>query len=270
MSARGGDFFLRGIICCGSLLILGGIIRGDTLSGTVVSSPIYASIPVIAGDNLHMTVTSPNLGTGDTTAVELFDGNGNPVAIATGNGSNGSSIIDFTTPSTGDWSVAVKNPASGSYQFNLNITGETGVGMPVLEQFFGGGILPTKTAAFTIPSNVGDTLHLDLATLSPGVLSDIFLFDAFGNLVAVASGNASDHLSSLIDFTIPSGETGNWVAEVVDNNATPYNYNLSVYGETAGTPYAQTATTATPEPASLSMLLLGLSSCGLLLRGYRR
>ena len=269
MRARGGNFFLRGIICCGLFLMLGVISRADTLSGTVASSPIFASIPVIAGDNLHMTVTSPNLGTGDTTEALLFDGNGNLVAIAAGNGSNGSSVIDFTVASSGDWSAAVKNPASGSYQFNLSITGDTGAGMPVLEQFFGGQIFPTNTEAVTIPSNVGDTLHLDLATLSPGVPSDILLFDAFGSLVAIASGNAGDHLSSLIDFTIPSGEAGNWVAEVANNNATPYNYDLSVYGETGGTAYAQ-ATTATPEPASLSMLLLGLSVCGLLLRGYRR
>jgi hypothetical protein len=271
MGARGVSFVLRATICCGSFLILSAISRADTLSGTVGTTPIYASIPVIAGDNLHVTVTSPNLGSGDTTDAELFDGNGNLVAVAAGNGSNGSSVIDFMPPSSGDWTAGVANLASASYQFNLSITGYTGLGMPVLEQFFGGEILPPATESVTIPSNVGDTLHLDLADLSTTVPSDVLLFDPMGNLVAVASGNATDGLSSLIDFTIPSGYAGNWVAEAADLNSTPYNYNLGVYGETAGMAYAQTTTTTTtPEPASLTMLLLGLSGCGLLLRGFQR
>jgi hypothetical protein len=55
------------IVCCGSFLTLGATSRADTLTGTVGSSPIYSSIPVIAGDNLQVIVTSANLGNGQST-----------------------------------------------------------------------------------------------------------------------------------------------------------------------------------------------------------
>jgi len=266
MSVRPSSFFLRVILCCGSFLVVGPVSRADTFAGTESSSPIYASIPVISGDNLEVTVTSPDLASGNTTEALLFDGQGNLVAVAAGNGSNGSSVIEFTASSGGDWSAAVANDGSGSYNFNMSITGETGTGMPILEQFFAGQTSST-TEAITIPSNVGDVLQLNLLGLnSPGVQTGLLLFDASGNLVAVASGNASDGTDSVIEFDVPSGEAGNWTAEAITETSS-YAYDLSVYGETAGTAYAPTTTTtATPEPASLSMLLLGISGCALLLR----
>ena len=215
MRAKPSSLFLRFILCCGSFLVLGAISRADTFTGTESSSPIYASIPVIAGNNLQVTVTSPDLASGNTTEALLFDGQGNLVAIAAGNGSDGSSVIKFTASSSGDWSAAVANDASGSYNFNMSITGETGTGMPILEQIFAGHTSLT-TEAITIPSNVGDFLQLNLSDLnSPGVQTGLLLFDASGNLVAVASGNASNGVDSVIKFAVASGDAGNWTAEAI-------------------------------------------------------
>jgi hypothetical protein len=129
---------LRVMACCASFLALGVITRADILTGTAGYSGINASIPVIAGDHLQVTVTSSDLAPGDTTQVFLVDQNGHLVAVATGNGSNGSSIIDFTAPTSGGWTAVTDDAKGGSYQFNLGITGETGQGMPVLEQSFTG------------------------------------------------------------------------------------------------------------------------------------
>ena len=259
------------IVCCGSFLTLGVTSRADTFTGTVGSSPIYSSIPVIAGDNLHVTVTSPDLGPGQSTQTRLFDGRGNLVAIATGNGSGGSSVIDFVVPLSGDWTAGVGNPAPGSYQFNLSITGETGTGMPILEQFFNGQIFPATTESVFIPSNGGDNLQFELSSLNPdsGTPTELRLYDPNGDLVAIASGNGSGGISSLISFNVPSGDGGNWMATVTDHTSMPYSYDLSVYGETAGNAYSPTTIPA-PEPASLSMLLLGLSACGLFSRALSR
>ena len=66
----------------------------------------------------------------------LYDPNGNLVAVAAGNGSNGSdSVIDFTIPNGdgGSWTVEVtQSPnvplAKNYFSYDLEITGATGAG----------------------------------------------------------------------------------------------------------------------------------------------
>ena len=109
-------------------------------------------------------------------------------------------------------------------------------------------------------------MHLDLTDpSSPGAATDLLLFDNNGNLVPLASGNGG-RTESLVSFTVPSGEAGNWTAraETLDS---AYSYDLSVYGETGSAAFGPSSgTMTTPEPASVSMLLLGLSGCALFLR----
>ena len=45
------------------------------------------------------------------------------------------------------------------------------------------------------------------ATQPPNQGTELLLYDNNGNLVAIASGNAPDGLSSIIDFTVPTGTT---------------------------------------------------------------
>ncbi|MGA2420805.1 MAG: hypothetical protein ABSG69_12030, partial [Candidatus Acidiferrum sp.] len=85
--------FLRASICCVALFALTAVTRADTLTGVASSSLLYSSIPVVAGNNLDITLTSPDLGPSQGTELLLFDGQGNLVAIAAGNGSNGSSVL---------------------------------------------------------------------------------------------------------------------------------------------------------------------------------
>jgi len=259
---------LRASICFLALFALATVTLADTLTGVASSSLLYSSIPVVAGNNLNITLTSPDLGASQGTELLLFDPQGNLVAVAAGNGSNGSSVLTYNPTISGDWSVAATNTGSGNYNFNLGINGYSGTGMPVLEQAFSGQT-SSATQQFThilIPVNVGDTLNLDVTSpnLSAGNDVDVLLFDSLGNLVAVADGDGPDG-SSVLKFNVPGGQAGGWTAEVDDVGSTPYNYNLSVYGETAGSAvplFPNTTTTPTPEPGSFCLLVLGLAVLG--------
>jgi len=268
--ATNGEFgahtlLLRAGICFVALFLLATVTRADTFTGVANSSYLYSSIPVVAGNNLDITLTSPDLGPSQGTELLLFDGQGNLVAVAAGNGNNGSSVLTYTPTTGGDWTVAVTNNGSGTYNFNLGINGYSGTGMPVLEQAFSGQTSPA-TQQFTdvlIPTNGGDTLNLNATSpdLASGDTTGLLLFDNNGNLVAVAAGDGPNG-SSLLNYQVPGGDAGLWTAEVEDLSSTAYNYNLSVYGETAGDPYLEyptTTTTTTPEPGSFGLVLLGLA-----------
>ena len=107
------------------------------------------------------------------------------------------------------------------------------------------------TDFYSLQANTGHTLHF--ATSTPiGALNhftpELLLFDPNGNLVAVASGNASDGRNSVIDFTVPGGDSGTWTIEVTPspNTAMPTQgeYGLLVTGATGAlSPFVVTATT---------------------------
>ena len=80
------------------------------------------------------------------------------------------------------------------------------------------------------------------------------LYDPNGNLVAIAAGNAADGRNSVIDFTVPDGDAGQWVIEIAPSPNTPQptqgEYGLLVTGATGSlSPY--TVTSTTPPPGAL-------------------
>ena len=89
------------------------------------------------------------------------------------------------------------------------------------------------TDFYSVHANVGDNLHF--ATSTPrrsgefinNLYPELLLYDPNGNLVAVAAGNASDGRNSVIDFTVPAGDTGTWTIEVTSSPNTP----MPTYGE---------------------------------------
>ena len=94
----------------------------------------------------------------------------------------------------------------------------------------------------------------------------MLLYDNNGNLVAIANGNAADGSSSVIDFTIPAGEGGNWTAEVTGSPSVPpgttnfFNYDLLITGDTGVgpvDPFQVFPPAAVPEPSTLSLMAFG-------------
>ena len=122
---------------------------------------------------------------------------------------------------------------------------------------------------YSVAANAGDNLHFLATAAMPGA-SELLLYDPNGNLVAVAAGNAADGISSLIDFTVPGGDAGNWSVEVTGspNVAGPnfFDYDLQISGATGLGPIDPLAGAAVPEPSSLA--LCGAGVLGLL--GYAR
>ena len=71
------------------------------------------------------------------------------------------------------------------------------------------------TDYYSVNANAGDNLHFATSTPAGGpnefvnnLFPELLLYDNNGNLVAVAAGNASDGRNSVIDFTIPDGDSG--------------------------------------------------------------
>jgi hypothetical protein len=210
------------------------------------------------GQNLDFQVSSTTPA-GQSTELLLYDPNGNLVAIASGNGSSGSSIIDFTIPSAdaGVWDAQVTSPASGSYNYDLRFTSPLSYSTNVLGSFPSAA----DSGYYSFDANDGDNLHLFVSsTTSAGQSTELLLYDPNGNLVAIASGNGSSG-SSIIDFTVPSGDAGNWTAEVVDPGSTLYKYDLLLQGATGTGPVNPPAPIATPEPSLTAFL--GASFLGL-------
>lgn len=221
----------------------------------------YYTTSVLAGQNLNFQV-SPTNPTSQPTELLLFDNNGNLVAIASGNGSDGvSSVIDYTVPGggSGNWTEEVISPSSGSYSYDLRYTSPLTYTTDVL-----GAITNTADPNYySISTNVGDNLDLYVRSTTPIDQNvELLLFDANGDLVAIASGNAPDGESSIIYYTIPGGDAGSWVAEVLDPTSSLYSYDLQVQGA-SGTGPVNPLAVPTPEPSFV--VLLGISLLGLAL-----
>ena len=114
---------------------------GDGL-GSAADDTDYYSINVNAGDKLHIATSTPAGGPNEFVnnlfpELLLYDQNGNLVAIAAGNASDGrNSVIDFTIPdgASGTWYVQVaqspNTPTPTVGEYGLQITGATGALAP--------------------------------------------------------------------------------------------------------------------------------------------
>jgi hypothetical protein len=219
----------------------------------------FFGVNVLAGQNLGFQVNSTTPAS-QPTELLLFDPNGNLVAVASGNGSDGlSSDIAYNIPGgdSGVWDVDVTSPTSSSYNYDLRFTSPLSYSTNVLGSFPNAA----DSGYYSIGAKVGDNLSLLVNSTSPaGEPTELLLFDPNGNLVAIASGNGSDGLSSLIEYTVPGGDAGNWIVDVADPTSALYKYDLRIQGAT-GTGPVNPLATPTPEP-SLSVLV-GVSLAGL-------
>jgi hypothetical protein len=230
----------------------------------------YFGLPETAGAQIGLfgkATQPPNQGT----ELRLADPNANLVAIATGNASDGlSSIIDFTVPNGGGgtWQTAITQglsttkpisyllqvqlPYTALSQFTTNVIGSG------QEK---NGLLGT----YDVNANVGDNLAFDLNATAPLTSTELLLFDPNGNLVAVASGNGSDGLSSIIDFTVPDGDPGEWQIQVAPSPNLPvpqaYAYDLAIQGASGLGPVDPSPV---PEPSTWALALAGFVSLGLM------
>jgi len=233
----------------------------DVLGSIAAGTPNeFFDVNLVAGQTLDFQVNSTTPAS-QPTELLLYDPNGNLVAIASGNGGDGfSSVIDYTIPmgDSGAWTEEVISPTNGSYNYDLRFTSPLSYSTDVLGSFPNS----SDSGYYSISANVGDTLALDLSSTTPsGQPTELLLYDANGNLVAIASGNGGDGLSSVIDFTIPSGDAGNWTVEATDPGSALYSYDLKIQGASGTGPIIPAAPIPTPEP-SLS-LFLGVSLAGL-------
>jgi hypothetical protein len=240
----------------------GSDVFGSIASGTPNE---FFGVNVAAGQNLDFQVSSTTPAS-QPTELLLYDKNGNLVAVASGNALDGvSSTLDFTIPGgdAGVWDAEVTSPISSSYNYDLRFTSPLSYSTDVLGSFPNAA----DSGYYSVSANVGDNLHFFVTSTGPtGQPVELFLYDPNGNLVAVAEGNAIDGVSSIIDFTVPGGDAGNWTAEVFDPTSALYKYDLEIQGAT-GTGPVNPLALATPEP-SLSVFL-GVFLAGLAFFRYR-
>jgi hypothetical protein len=239
-----------------------------TAAGTAGATN-YFGFAETAGSQIGLygaATAPPNQGT----ELLLFDSNANLVAVASGNAPDGrSSIIDFTVPSgdAGTWQAAVTQGNSTTLPIDYQLQFQ----MPysALSQFatnvVGSGEEKNGSlGAYDVNANAGDSLVFNVKGTIPGTATELLLTDPNGNLVAIAAGNGSDGLSSVIDFTVPNGDAGEWQIQVSPSQnipvPQPYAYDLAIQGFTGLGPVNPTPT---PEPSTWVMALAGFAGLGL-------
>jgi PEP-CTERM motif len=170
------------------------------------------------------TNTSPGaaqtLDLSDATNVPLFD-----AALTAFNARNSDRVLQDATSFTaaGQFVSPQFFPFGGStvgVNSNLNVVGHlTAPGTAGATNYFG--------FAETAGAQIG---LFGKATQPPNQGTELLLSDPNANLVAVATGNASDGLSSILDFTVQDDESGTWQAAITQGLSTtvPINYLLQV------------------------------------------
>ncbi|HLK20412.1 MAG TPA: pre-peptidase C-terminal domain-containing protein [Bryobacteraceae bacterium] len=246
----------------------------EALGAVTSSQPQqFYSFAASDGQNISLRVDASNPST-QFPELLLYDPNGNLVAIANGNASNGSSsVIDFTVPSGdgGNWtaqvvgSPSVPNPATNLFNYDLKLTGSV---ITYSTDVLGALNDLNKPGFYALDANAGDNLHLFVKAGTPSSqFPELLLYDPNGNLVAIANGNAADGSSSVIDFTVPGGDSGAWTAEVSTVAGTLFNYDLLIQGDTGVGPIDPIAlATAVPEPSTMAFLAASLAGLTLVRR----
>ena len=201
----------------------------------------FFTVALVAGNHLHVEVEAKKP-TAQFTELLLYDQNKNLVAIANGNAADASgSVIDFTIPfdGAGTWSIEVTSspghPEAKASHFKYDLRMQT---LEMVYQTDVHGRFTKKSGFYGISAVDGDQLHIAVEAKDPTKgFPELLLYDQKGNLVAIANGNASNGSGSVIDFTIPSGATGTWTAEVtgspsVDPAKNHFPYDLEIEGST--------------------------------------
>lgn len=243
-----------------------------SLAASGDASENFFSFHETAGARIGLDVTATHPSTLGTQLV-LFDSSGLVLAMADQNGPDGlSSIIDYTVPPGGDgtYQAAVTqsnfgSPAPFDYklQFALPFTEISEFTTNVVG---GGALKDGSLGAYAVNANVGDQLSFDVHSTSPAsTLTELVLLDPDANVVAAASGNGFDGLSSVIQFAVPSGDAGEWKIEVLPAaslpTVTPYAYDLAIQGASGLGPVDPRAI---PEVSTWAMSLCGFASLGLM------
>jgi len=213
----------------------------DVLGALTQRQPsAFFAVALAQGNHLHLHVAAKDPTKGFPELL-LYDQNANLVAIANGNGSNGSdSVIDFTIPAgdSGSWTVQVTGspsaPSVKATHFPYDLQAKTAE-MPYRTDVHGRFV--AKSGFYAVAVNVGDHLHLHVAAKDPTKgFPELLLYDQNANLVAIANGNGSNGSDSVIDFTIPDGGSGTWATEVtgspsvVDPKKNHFAYDLDIEG----------------------------------------
>lgn len=140
--------------------------------------------------------------------------------------------------------------AKNSDTIRQNATSFTPGGQLVSPQFFpfGGPSIPVSSNVavvghLTAPGTAGATNYFGFAetagaqislygtaTSPPNQATELLLYDNTSNLVAIASGNAPDGRSSIIDFAVPAGADGTWQTAITQglSDTPPFNYLLQL------------------------------------------
>ncbi len=188
----------------------------------------------------------------------LYDDNGDVLGYSSPDASNYTAgLNNFVAPGDGTYYVMVTGDPG--VQFNLVVTRGADFNTQPNNQYpsaqditateqsgdnkLGGvlGYLQTTdgTDYYSVNVNAGDNLAFTTTTPSGGggqfintLDTELLLFDANGNLVAVAAGNAPDGRNSVIDFTVPDGDAGTWTIAVTSPDGTYGEYGLLATGAT--------------------------------------
>jgi len=223
------------------------------------------SFQLLAGESATAAVAALN---GKTVRFALEDDQGNVLALSQTGATNLSAFLNnFVAQRAGTYYVSVTGAVGVTY--NLVVTRGADFATQPNNTFPGaqdisatqeagpnfGGVLGYLSNAapnfgadyYAVHANAGDNLHFATSTPAGGLNNlnpELLLFDANGNLVAIADGNAPDGRNSVIDFTVPGGDAGSWTIEVTSADGSTGDYGLYVTGATGGlSPLFVTGTT---------------------------
>jgi hypothetical protein len=240
-----------------------------TVNGTAGATNYFGFVET-AGAQIGLygkAIQPPNQGT----ELLLYDNNSNLVAIASGNAPDGlSSIIDFTVPTgtDGTWQTAITQGFSTTSPINylLQLQMPYSALSPFTTNVIGSGQEKNGSlGAYDVNANVGDNLAFDVNATTPLTATELLLYNPNGNLVAIASQNGSDGLSSIIDFQVPSGDAGEWQIQVAPSPNIPvpqaYAYDLAIQGFSGLGPVNPSPV---PEPSTWVMAFVGFAGLGLM------
>ena len=152
----------------------------------------------------------------------------------------------------GDYSTVVYDPESNSFwaaNEYAGVNNASEIWNTWIAQFTASS--PIGTDYYSVNVNAGDNLAFTTTTPAGGpgefinnLDTELLLFDANGNLVAVAAGNAPDGRNSVIDFTVPAGDAGTWTIAITSPDGTFGEYAILATGATGAlSPFVVTSTT---------------------------